>query len=260
MSCKRIQLQQLYWGLLLAEQLVAAALLLIIFLRLFGTLLMIWHLPVVSLSLPCLCFLGICAFSNANVAGRSCTLAQKAARTFHVEKNICEVDIPTGRIKRQRFPEVQRWHLPWRSRGAASWLSAPRRRPDGALVLFASLPTWQQITTNKADVFRTFNHSEHSEDVEWDWVTGCDCQDLQVNSAYDMFQRSNAQIETWLWFARLQGRGKADQQRIFMARFGSGALITTSFGLLQWTLLANTEGNRTGELRFRSTHMTIFDT
>lgn len=264
---------QLYWGLLLAEQLVAAALLLNISSAVWYT--FIWHLPVFDFS--CFtCFLGqpnICAFSNANVlAGRSCTLAQE--NTFHVESfrevylQTLLVDKSTESTKstnprckdgtfRGEAVELHRGYRPHGDDRMVPWssthLAVSIAWHSGLPTCDKQMPTWQppgNMTTNTADV----QNSQMLSEIEWQDVTAN--SDLQVSSAYDMFQRSNAQIETWLWFARLQGRGKADLQRIFMARLGSGALITASFGLLQWTFLGNTEGNRTGELRFRSTHLT----
>lgn len=240
----------------------------LILLRLFGTLsfdiCQFWLLFSLSLmSLPCSCFLGqpnICV-----LAGRSCTLAQQKI-TFHVKKNIREAEstkkhLPSVNPRVFTTGSVDKAE---KTRGAK--MAPSVAKPWSCIVAIGPAATtgWclgaVSIAWHNNQQSWCTEDSEHSEDVEWDWVTGCDCQDLQVNSAYDMFQRSNAQIETWLWFARLQGQGKADQQRIFMARFGSGALITASFELLQWTFLGNTEGNRTGELRFRSRHSTTFDT
>jgi len=79
--------------------------------------------------------------------------------TFH---QLIHGFLPRAVSTKQKRPEVQRWHLPWRSRGAASWLSAPRRRPDGALVLSAS----PDITTNKADVQKIQNIQKMLSEIE----------------------------------------------------------------------------------------------
>jgi len=91
--------------------------------------------------------------------------------TFH---QLIHGFLPRAVSTKQKRPEVQRWHLPWRSRGAASWLSAPRRRPDGALVLSAS----PDITTNKADVQKIQNIQKMLSEIEWQDVTAKTCRSI----------------------------------------------------------------------------------